>query len=140
MKAISKSEIQMMRCFISRQEMKYLFLKVIGYSLLCGYLEFIATGFWIDPILLNEWCCQSTEGCWRVLQSGLAVMKMPLQLPGLHRGSRIKFELRFWNDKKLFDWIFNMFIRRKLKVQDNFCKKFVSGNGYLEHRKRISCS
>lgn len=127
----------MMRYFISPQGMKKkLFPKEIGYSLLYEYPEFIATGFWIDHIVLNEWCCQSGEEWWRVLQSGLDIMKMPLQLPGLHQGSRIKFELRFWNDKKPFDGIFNMFIRRKLKVQDNSCKKCGSGNGYRERRKK----
>lgn len=33
---------------------KKLFPKEIGYSLLCEYPEFIATGFWIDHIVLNE--------------------------------------------------------------------------------------
>lgn len=126
-----------MRYFISRQGMKKKpFPKEIVYSLLYEYPEFIATGFRIDHIVLNEWRCQSCEEWWRVLQSGLDIMKMPLQLPGLHQGSRIKFELRFWNDKKLFDGIFNMFIRRKLKVQDNFCKKRGSRNGYEEHLRK----
>lgn len=136
MKDVSGSKIQMMRYFISRQGMKKKpFPKEIVYFLQYEYPEFIATGFRIDHIVLNEWRCQSCEEWWSVLQSGLDIMKMPLQLPGLHQGSRIKFELRFWNDKKLFDGIFNMFIGRKLKVRDNSCKKRGTGNGSEERRR-----